>query len=211
MIIENFVSGPLNTNSYLLISNNEAIVIDAGGDMSELINYLKAKSITPKIIIATHGHFDHILGMPQLKKFYPSTLFIINEKDIDLVKDSKRMAISLGVEMEEIPFPDQFIKDGNKIILNDEELKIIETPGHTMGSICILTKNSIFTGDTLFNETVGRTDLGGSTDFLKNSLEKLKQLPDELIVYPGHGNFTTLGYEKLHNPFLNGEIDLSEL
>ncbi|AWR96940.1 MBL fold metallo-hydrolase [Acidianus sulfidivorans JP7] len=212
MIIKNFVSGPLNTNSYL-VYNKEAVIIDAGGDMSELINYLKQRGITPKIIIATHGHFDHVMGIPQLKKVYPSLTFVANKKDIDLIKNSKEMALRLGIKIDEISLPDEYIKEGDVIKLdNDEELRIIETPGHTMGSVCILTKNSIFTGDTLFSGTVGRTDLGGSSKLLKISLEKIKRsLPDDLVVYPGHGNFTTLGYEKIKNPFMNGEIDLEEI
>ncbi|TRM77231.1 MBL fold metallo-hydrolase, partial [Sulfolobus sp. A20-N-F8] len=102
--------------------------------------------------------------------------------------------------------PDGFIKEGDEINVGNRKLKIIETPGHTMGSICILANGYIFTGDTLFYGTVGRTDIGGSEKLLRDSLERLKKLPDELIVYPGHGPFTILGYEKIKNPFLTIDI-----
>ena len=86
-------------------------------------------------------------------------------------------------------------------------VKVIETPGHTLGSVTYLIENNLFTGDTLFNESIGRYDLGGDKALLKKSLKRLMELDDLLTVYPGHGFLTTLGYEKLHNPFLNGEID----
>jgi len=208
MIIERLVSGPLSTNTYVLISDNESLIIDSGGDMTEVINFLKSRNIIPNLFIATHGHFDHILGINQLKYEFPSLRFLINKKDLELVRNAESLAKYFGIRISPIILPDCYVKEGDKIKIGEEELVIIETPGHTMGSICILSNNAIFTGDTLFSGTVGRTDLGGSLELLKNSLKRLKTLPDELTVYPGHGNSTQLGYEKINNLFLTGEVDL---
>lgn len=207
-MITRFIIGPLATNTYVLLSRDQAVIIDSGGDMKEVIEFLKSKGAKPKYFIATHGHFDHVLGVKQLKSEFPSLIFLLNEKDIELVKNAKNTANRFGISISDIPLPDSYVKEGDKIQLGEEELRILETPGHTMGSICILAGNAIFTGDTLFAGTVGRTDLGGSAELLKRSLDRLKSLPDDLIVYPGHGEFTYLGYEKISNPFLTGEIEL---
>ncbi|ACP38968.1 MBL fold metallo-hydrolase [Saccharolobus islandicus] len=207
MIVKNFITGPLATNSYLIIAEKEGVVIDAGGDMSELIQAVRKEKITIRYIIATHGHFDHIMGVNQLKREFPSSLFLVNEKDLGLLKRASGMAQSfLNLSISDVVKPDGFVKESDEIELGREKLKIIETPGHTMGSICVLANGYIFTGDTLFYGTVGRTDLGGSEKLLRESLEKLKKLPDEIIVYPGHGPFTVLGYEKVKNPFLTMDI-----
>ncbi|QXJ33820.1 MBL fold metallo-hydrolase [Saccharolobus shibatae] len=207
MQVKNFITGPLATNSYLLISGKEGIIIDAGGDMSELINFIRKEGITIKYIIATHGHFDHVIGVNQLKSEFPSSIFLINEKDLGLLKKANIMASSiLNLTISDIVKPDAYIKDEEEIKIGQDKIKVIETPGHTMGSICVLANGYIFTGDTLFYGTVGRTDLGGSEKLLRESLEKLRGLPDELVVYPGHGPFTILGYEKIKNPFLIDNI-----
>ncbi|QXJ27489.1 MBL-fold metallo-hydrolase superfamily [Saccharolobus shibatae B12] len=207
MIVKNFIAGPLATNSYLIIAEKEGVVVDAGGDMSELIQTVRKEKINIRYIIATHGHFDHIMGVNQIKREFPSSVFLINEKDLGLLKKASSMAQSfLNLSISDVVKPDGFVKEGDEIELGREKLKIIETPGHTMGSICIIANGYIFTGDTLFYGTVGRTDLGGSEKLLRESLEKLKKLPDEIIVYPGHGPFTVLGYEKVKNPFLTMDI-----
>ncbi|AAK43233.1 MBL fold metallo-hydrolase [Saccharolobus solfataricus] len=207
MIVKNFITGPLATNSYLVIAGKEGVIIDAGGDMSELIQTVRKEKINIRYIIATHGHFDHIMGVNQIKRDFPSSTFLINEKDLGLLKRASSMAQSfLNLLISDVTKPDGFVKEGDEIELGGEKLKIIETPGHTMGSICIIANGYIFTGDTLFYGTVGRTDLGGSEKLLRESLEKLKKLPDEIIVYPGHGPFTVLGYEKVKNPFLTMDI-----
>ncbi|AOL16373.1 MBL fold metallo-hydrolase [Sulfolobus sp. A20] len=207
MIVKNFITGPLATNSYLLISENEGVIIDAGGDMKEVLDFIRNNKVKLRYIIATHGHFDHVMGINEIKREFPSSMFLINERDLGLVKRASTMASSyLNLMISDIINPDGFIKEGDEINVGNRKLKIIETPGHTMGSICILANGYIFTGDTLFYGTVGRTDIGGSEKLLRDSLERLKKLPDELIVYPGHGPFTILGYEKIKNPFLTIDI-----
>ncbi|QGA55256.1 MBL fold metallo-hydrolase [Sulfolobus sp. E5-1-F] len=207
MIVKNFITGPLATNSYLIIAEKEGVVIDPGGDMSELIQTVRKEKINIKYVIATHGHFDHVMGVNQMKSEFPSSVFLINEKDLGLLKRASSMAQSfLNLSISDVVKPDGYVKEGDEIELGGEKLKIIETPGHTMGSICIIANGYIFTGDTLFYGTVGRTDLGGSEKLLRESLERLKKLQDEIIVYPGHGPFTVLGYEKIKNPFLTMDI-----
>lgn len=207
MIVKSFITGPLATNSYVIYDNDKAIVIDAGGDMKEVIDFIRKNKLNLSYIIATHGHFDHVMGVNQLKREFPSSIFLINERDLGLLKRASSMALSLlNLMISDVTLPDGYVKEGDEIRLGEGKLKIIETPGHTMGSICILANGYIFTGDTLFYGTVGRTDLGGSEKLLRDSLERLKGLQDELIVYPGHGPFTILGYEKVKNPFLTIDI-----
>ena len=197
MIIKRFVVGNYSTNTYLLISDKDAILIDVGEDPIEVIEYIKTHEIKLRFIYATHGHFDHVLGVNQIKRHF-GVPFYIHKNDVELMKKDER---TKNIEV------DGYIKEGDIIKIGDEEIKIIETPGHTLGSVCYLTNEGIFTGDTLFNNSIGRYDLGGDKELLKNSLKRLMQLDDGLIVYPGHGFLTTLGYEKLMNPFLNGEFD----
>lgn len=207
MIVKSFITGPLATNSYVIYDNDKAIVIDAGGDMKEVIDFIRKNKLNLSYIIATHGHFDHVMGVNQLKREFPSSIFLINERDLGLLKRASSMALSLlNLMISDVTLPDGYVKEGDEIRLGEGKLKIVETPGHTMGSICILANGYIFTGDTLFYGTVGRTDLGGSEKLLRDSLERLKGLQDELIVYPGHGPFTILGYEKVKNPFLTIDI-----
>jgi glyoxylase-like metal-dependent hydrolase (beta-lactamase superfamily II) len=207
MIVKSFITGPLATNSYVIYDNDKAIVIDAGGDMKEVIDFIRKNKLNLSYTIATHGHFDHVMGVNQLKREFPSSIFLINERDLGLLKRASSMALSLlNLMISDVTLPDGYVKEGDEIRLGEGKLKIVETPGHTMGSICILANGYIFTGDTLFYGTVGRTDLGGSEKLLRDSLERLKGLQDELIVYPGHGPFTILGYEKVKNPFLTIDI-----
>lgn len=197
MIVRRFIVGNYSTNTYLIISGNEAIIIDPGEAPYEVIHYILSNGVKLKAIYATHGHFDHILGVKELKREF-SVPFHVNEKDLELIGRDERTHDIV---------PDGFIKEGDEIYVGTEKLRVIETPGHTLGSICFLTPDSIFTGDTLFNGSIGRYDLGGNKDLMKKSLKRLTSLGDWLTVYPGHGFFTTLGYEKLTNPFLNGEFD----
>jgi len=197
VVIRKFEVSHLNTNCYLVTKNNSGILIDAGENPTEIIYYVKDRGIELKAILATHGHFDHVLGVPELKKHLGEVIFYLHGNDEPLVKNDPRTShISV----------DGYVKEG-EMEFDGIRVKVIETPGHTLGSVTYLIENNLFTGDTLFNESIGRYDLGGDKALLKKSLKRLMELDDLLTVYPGHGFLTTLGYEKLHNPFLNGEID----
>ncbi|MFP3225887.1 MAG: MBL fold metallo-hydrolase [Sulfolobaceae archaeon] len=194
--IKRFELGDYFTNTYVVSKSSYAILIDAGDKPYEVINYIRDKGLELKAILATHGHFDHLMGVPEIKKVFNVPLYL-HIADEELVKRDHRT--------REVQI-DYYLKEGD-LIFGDIRVKVIETPGHTMGSVCFLIENSLFTGDTLFNENIGRYDLGGDKELLKRSLKRLIELDDLLDVYPGHGFITTLGYEKLHNPFLNGEIN----
>jgi glyoxylase-like metal-dependent hydrolase (beta-lactamase superfamily II) len=170
MEIKQLVVGPLLTNCYILISNKEAVVIDPGAGLKKILKEIEGKKL--KYIILTHYHWDHILGAIKLKE-----------------KTGAKILIHKG-EKNFIKFqPDQFLDGGEEIKIGNEYLKIIHTPGHTKGSISILGKDFIFTGDTIFEDGFGRTDLpGGSKKDLKESLEKLeKVIKKGMKIYPGHG------------------------
>lgn len=147
-----------------------------------------------KYILLTHGHHDHFLAAQEYVKEYSSAVFAAPAKDIDLIKGQPYSC----------PEPAKLLKEGNVITLGETELRVIETPGHTGGGICFATDKEIFTGDTLFRLSVGRTDLptGDWPTLLHSISEKLYTLDENLIVYPGHGGPTTIGYEKRANPFV---------
>lgn len=172
MKIKSFVVGPLLTNCYLLISKNEAAIIDPGGGFKMILEELKKEGAKLNYIILTHYHWDHSILALKLKE-----------------KTGAKILIGKG-EKDFIKFqPDQFLDGGEEIRMGDEFLKIISTPGHSKGSICILGKDFIFTGDTIFHDGYGRTDLpGGSEKDLKESLKKLKKIiKSNMKIYPGHG------------------------
>lgn len=172
MKIKRIKVGPLKTNCYLIISNKEMAIIDPGDELEKILKEIQKTKAKVKYIILTHYHFDHTLAAEKLKE-----------------KTGAKILIHKG-EKNFINFlVNQYLKDSDKIKIDQESLKIIHTPGHTKGSICLLGENLIFTGDTIFENGYGRTDLpGGSKKDLKNSLKKLKKLlGKETTVYPGHG------------------------
>lgn len=197
---------PFEENAYILYdeSSKDAAVIDPGGSVREIENFLDKKSLELKYILLTHGHVDHISGVDELlKKHDVPTVISSNEKK--LLQDSTlNLTSRYGLNSPKINNL-QEVKDGDAITLGNEILKFIETPGHTRGSMCIFTDNKLFSGDTLFQGSIGRTDLPtGSFDMMNTSLKKLSKLDDTIEVYPGHGEPTTIGIEKRTNPFMQG-------
>ena len=172
MNIEHLVVGPLLTNCYLVISKGELIIIDPGGEADKILREIKKIKAKPKYIINTHFHPDHTSENLRIKEETGAEI-LIHEKEKDFI-DFKA---------------DRFLNEEDEIKIGDSVFKIIHTPGHTPGGICLLGENIVFTGDTLFKDGYGRTDLpGGSLEDLKESLRKLsKLLKPNMIVYPGHG------------------------
>ena len=198
MEIKTFTSGPFQVNSYLIKLENEAIVIDPFQSKDIL---KETKNI--KYIILTHGHIDHILAVNEIKE-KTNAKIAIHKEDLKLLNnENENMSISFNVKLKQI-IPDILLEDNQVLELKNKKLKIIHTPGHTQGSISILTENNLFSGDTLFKDSIGRTDLPtGNLDQEINSIKtKLLPLSDNTIVYPGHGEITTLKQEKENNPFL---------
>jgi glyoxylase-like metal-dependent hydrolase (beta-lactamase superfamily II) len=215
MIHEILTVGPLQCNCSILgdEATREAIVIDPGDDISRILALLRQHSLTVKQILITHAHIDHIAGAAKLKQLTGAPI-LYNQHDLPLVKMMDIQASWLGIGTPDVPPPDDTLDDGKLIVFGATadpaqpgiSGSILHTPGHTEGSVCLyLPKESLLiAGDTLFQGSVGRTDLpGGNTRKLLSSIhERLLTLPDEVTVVPGHGRRTTIGIEREHNPFL---------
>jgi len=197
MEIKTFVLGPLQTNTYLLIEGNNALLIDPASKAEKLIDILADLDL--KGIILTHGHFDHLKAVDGLYEHYHCPVYL-NSKDEYLARD-KYAGKDFGL-VSYITCPTIDLKQG-KLNIDNFDLEIMETPGHTMGSVIIVSKDAIFTGDTLFKQSVGRTDLeGGSISLLRESLRVFNTFNKDYIIYPGHDQESTLAYELANNPYL---------
>jgi hydroxyacylglutathione hydrolase len=209
--IQSFTFSPVQENMYILYNEaGDCIVIDPGCYFSyekeELQEFMSKSGLTPKMLLNTHCHLDHVFGNKFVAETYGLILHIHeNEKKV------LDYAPTSGL-MWNLPFDNYqgeliFLKEGDKISLGDDELEILFAPGHSPGSICFYSRqqNFIISGDVLFKMSIGRTDLpGGNHQTLLNSIrQKLFVLPDETVVYNGHGEATTIGFEKKHNPYLN--------
>ena len=208
MILEKIVVGALATNCYIIASDEDskAAVIDPGADAPEILQRLKALNLDLELIINTHGHYDHTGADSDLAHEYPVPVYI-GSKDIGMLNDpSKNLSLYLGERSNQVETVKE-LKEGQILEMGELEIRTIETPGHTKGSISLLVQSNLFTGDLLFQGSVGRTDFPDSSyaDLLK-SLNKIADLPDETLVYPGHGPATVLGEEKQTNPFLKEAV-----
>mgnify|MGYP001038255506 CR=1 FL=1 len=197
--------GVLQSNCYIIacLETHEACVIDPGSQGDLIQSVIEKNNLKVKYILNTHGHPDHI-GANWYIKEKTNALLYIHKDDLSHLRKPLPMPYP-DSDMRPSPEPDGFLEEGKDIIIGTITLKIIETPGHSPGGVCILADQKLITGDTLFAGTIGRTDLlGGSMDTLMNSIKtKLFPLNDSLEVLPGHGPSSTLGYEKKYNPFLS--------
>lgn len=205
MIIKRLQAGIYAANCYIVASSDksEAIVVDPGGDVEQILSEISKIGAEIKSIILTHGHGDHIGGVMALKRSLPVPV-LVHKADLEMVKSSA-LNMSSSMAMGEVYFePDLLLTDGDEITIGDEKLITIHTPGHTLGGICLYGGGNLFTGDTLFKGSIGRTDLyGGDFETIIRSIKnKLLRLPDDTIVYPGHGPESSIGYERQKNPFL---------
>lgn len=200
MKIKRIIAGAFQTNTYLLEINDEAILIDPASKPEKLIEMLGDKKLIA--ILLTHGHFDHIKAVDGLYDKYKCPIFL-NEEDKELVKDKHAAESFMISNCPTISKPLTYLKE-EKMKIGDFEFEVIFTPGHTKGSVCFKFKEDLFTGDTLFRGSVGRTDLkGGDNSKLKNSLRIIKELDGSLIVHPGHDEQSILDFELVTNPYLN--------
>lgn len=201
------VVGPLATNCYILscAETRKAIIIDPGGDPDLIKEFVSHTRLEPESIVCTHGHSDHIAAAADLKREY-CVDFVIHEDDKKIVKQSVKEALLWGMGRIDEPAVDRVLIPGKSIAFGSVSGTVIHTPGHTPGGVSLLFGGFVIVGDTLFNRGIGRTDLlGGDLMTLLESIRnKLLTLPEETIVYCGHGPKTTIGEEKRENPFIAG-------
>ena len=205
MKYETFPVGQMGTNCYLVYEGNDAVVIDAGGGFSEV--YSRSLTLNLKIhaVLLTHGHFDHTMGAGEyMEKGIPLGISLKDEYMLSPHRDN--LAKYFGIKWQELKADFNF-KDGEILTFGELKLKALSTPGHTAGSFSFLCDYVCFSGDTLFLESVGRTDFptGSHSSLLKSVREKLFVLPNETPVCPGHNEPTTIGHEKKFNPYLAEE------
>ena len=208
MKIQPFCLSEGYTNCYVASSRVDAYIIDAPDGIRDALDYIKKEGLELRGILLTHAHYDHVLGLGEARKEYPNLPIYISKEDICFLEDGGKLNRDIlsyfsGMNREKEmlkTLPEDYRVYGDSIWMFD----VIKTPGHTMGSVCLYSKDDkvLFSGDTLFERSIGRTDLGGSYSEIQNSLEILKALDESTIVLPGHGGFTTIGKEKKNNPYL---------
>lgn len=208
MLINTYVAGPVQANNYLVVDEvpKEAILIDCSDYVEEIIDYVKKNNLKVKYILLTHGHFDHVLGINRMNEVLGAKVYV-HEGDKEQVVNTRAVMTMFGLPTEGVENPKitATLSDAGELTLGNQVIKVIETPGHTPGGVCYLIGDCLFSGDTLFHGTIGRTDLpGGSFQQIKHSVKDILFALDENIkVYPGHGEPTSIGYEKKFNDIVN--------
>lgn len=205
MIVKRLTVGPIMANCFVLgcEESSEGAVIDPGDEPDRILEVLADNHLTAKLIINTHGHFDHVGANRKLKEATGAPI-LIHALDTPMLSQLASSAAAWGMLAENSPPPDRELEDGDEVSFGEITLKVLHTPGHTPGGISLFTDHEVFVGDTLFAGSIGRTDFaGGSFETLKDSIQrKLFTLDDDLVVYPGHNHPTTIGTEKRTNPFV---------
>ena len=206
MKIEKFVTGIISTNCYLAINEEtkQTVVIDPAACPSYLMGHIKSEGLQVEAILLTHGHFDHIMGIDGLREEFPVPVYVHEGDKGTLLDPALNLSISYtsGYTFDGA----DFIRDGQRLELAGFSFRVIHTPGHTPGGVCYYVESEgvLFSGDTLFQNSVGRTDFPNSStsDLIRSLREKVMQLPDDVKVYPGHMGETTIGHERKNNPFI---------
>nr|MBR2110659.1 MBL fold metallo-hydrolase [Alistipes sp.] len=219
MNIAKLVFNPIMENTYIVWDDTkECIIIDAGNfsarEDAQLTDFISERGLKPVMAVNTHGHFDHAMGVGYLKETY-GVKFACSSKDQFLVDSAQQSGAMFGVKCAPVPAIDIDLDKMEEIAFGATKLRVIKTPGHTPGHVSLYNEEQkvLFTGDTLFRESIGRTDLpGGDYSWIMTSiLEQLVPLGDDVEFYPGHGDKSTIGHETLYNPFvtevLNNEIN----
>lgn len=207
MLIKSLVVGPLQVNCFVISDEKtgESMVIDPGDEPDRIIDVIKGNGLKVKYIICTHAHFDHVGGITELKDETDAKI-VIHQEERELYNSAMDQAAFWGYELAPLPEPDMFVKEGDKIEIGHLSFEVFHSPGHSPGGICLYGEGVVFTGDTLFAGSVGRTDFyGGDISKLKKSFLRLMSLPPDTKVFCGHGPLSTIRQEKASNFFM-GEI-----
>ncbi len=206
MEIKSYPNGVFGATTYLVYDkeSKEGVLIDCTCAVDEILNFIKQQNINLKYILITHGHFDHVYCLAEFKEKFPQIQVLMHKDDMPLLNQVANQCSMTGVEEIKVPCIDALINDDTKNLkIGNSEIKIIHTKGHSKGGVCYLIGDNLFSGDTLFKTSIGRCDLfGGDIKEIEHSIkEKLFKLDDSITVYPGHGDKTTIGYEKKFNPY----------
>lgn len=210
MIVDRVVVGPFASNCYIVSveSNKDGIIIDPGDEAKNILQKVSDLGLDIKLIVLTHGHIDHVGALKDIKEATGAEVAIHSDdaKSLSGWRGLLKSILVPGLSYPVPPSPDRLLEDGDSLDADDLHFGVLHTPGHTPGGICLLGEGVIFSGDTLFNYGIGRTDLpGGDYNQLIESIStRLMVLPDDTVVYPGHGPETTIGAERRGNPFLSG-------
>jgi glyoxylase-like metal-dependent hydrolase (beta-lactamase superfamily II) len=211
MLTEMMVVGEIQANCYLVGDgeSNDIAVIDPGGDGPDIIARIEEKKYHPVYIVNTHGHIDHMWANTDIKAAYPDAELLIHEADAEMLTNASANLSSFMGRSITSPAADRMLAEGDHISVGSLDFEVRHIPGHSPGGIALVTKDAegktvVFSGDALFAYSIGRTDFpGGSYEMLISGIkDKLLSLPDDTVVYPGHGPATTIGAERKHNPFL---------
>lgn len=203
MKMKTYVAGPIDANNYLIWDeqSQEAVLVDCSDYREDVLADVKSNKLSVKYILLTHGHFDHVLGVNKMREALGAKV-VLHESDKVLTDNINEFGnIFIGLPEQEIPKIDIEVKDNDVLEFGGKKIKVIHTPGHTEGGVCYLIDDKLFCGDTMFRGSYGRTDLfGGNFAKIKNSIQNiLFKLDDNIVIYPGHGDFSDMGYEKKYN------------
>jgi glyoxylase-like metal-dependent hydrolase (beta-lactamase superfamily II) len=207
VIVKSIPMGPLEANCYIVACEEtlEGIVIDPGDEPDRIIEEIE--DIEVVAIVLTHAHFDHVGAAGDIKEKTGAPI-AVHEADVGLYGGVKDQAAFWGYKLDPLPAPDRLLSEGDIIEAGTLSFTVVHTPGHSPGSICLYVGNAVFTGDTLFAGSIGRTDFpGGSMSDMRESFRKLMRLPDETLVFSGHGPGTTIGQERAENIFAAEFLD----
>lgn len=205
MLIETLVVGPLQVNCFIIACEvtRLALVVDPGDNAESILSRLAALKVKAIMVVNTHGHFDHVGGNGRVVAATGAEL-LLHQGDLPVLRRARDHAAGYGLVSAGSPEPTRLLQGGETLTVGELAVQVIATPGHSPGGIALHVGNHLFAGDTLFADSVGRTDLPGSNhaDLVSSIRTKLFTLPDNTVVHPGHGPDTTIGHEKRYNPFV---------